>query len=178
MRFGFAPCLVGAGCDPKEPPPVSNNGPPFIVLGRSDQQPADGGTGLYVQARGGNWVGIYTEGCTHSIPPYSGVTYSCQTIPYYSAEALHFTADPENTSCRVDVTVYSICDCLADADLPYLNSASVWSWCDQVGTKIATDFEWVGPPVGDASSEAEAGDAGPSDALGGATTDGPDSGDP
>ena len=150
-------CALAAGCDPSEAPPVSDNGPPFLVLGVASTQAAtvDGGVSLYIQSRGGNYVGIRTHGCTHAFGLYSGVTASCGQTPYYSSAPLAVQADPEEQSCVVEARLYSVCDCV-DSGGPsnYESAESAFEWCDSVGTLVTTQFVALGPPGADASDDA------------------------
>jgi hypothetical protein len=164
--------LFAAACDPKEAPPASENGPPFLVVGLASAQPAtpDAGTAVYVQSRGGNYVGFVTHGCTLAFGPYEGVTESCGLTAYYGNAPLYLFADPEDEPCKLEVRLYSICDCI-DAAIPYDYSKgdSVFEWCDSTGTPVTTQVLALGPPAVDASDAAS--DAGPPDGDG--APDGP-----
>jgi hypothetical protein len=147
------------GCDPQEPPPVWENGPPFLIVAPSTEA-VDSGIALYLQSRGGNWVAISTDGCTHSLGEFAGVTQSCGQVPYSSASPLLFTVDPEDRGCVVHASLYSVCDC--DAGLPgdFSSGHSYYVWCDTTGTLVASQILSVGggvPPVEDAA--VESGDA-------------------
>jgi hypothetical protein len=174
--WALSSSVASAACDPKEPPPVGDNGPTFLVVGVAQAQPpeTDAGTTLFVQSRGGNYIGIRTIGCTHAFGPYSGVTSSCGQSPYFSSQPLYLTADPEDQPCNVDVRLYSICDCL-EGGIPYdyTNGPSVFEWCDSVGTLVSSQAitlgvapdasldvaeAGVGDGAGDASPPSETGD--------------------
>jgi hypothetical protein len=157
FRRRFA-CLLalacGAGailaCDPREPPPVAENGPAFLTVGLADHQQADGsdgGTTFFVQSRGGNYISVRTIGCTHAFGPYAGVTESCGQTPYYSAQPFYVTADPEEEPCRLEVRLYSICDCF-EGGLPfdYTNGPDFYTWCDSAGTPVSSEVVTIGPP--------------------------------
>jgi hypothetical protein len=169
-RRAFALSIAAAvapGCDPREAPPVGENGPPFLIVGRSAQaaQAADGGTALYVQARGGNWVAIHTTGCTHSVSTFSNVTRSCSQVPYYGASPLDFVVDRGDEACIVTTSLYSICDCDA-AGIPddFTSGDSYYTWCDSAGTLVTTDVTALGaaglPADGGGEGGATGGDAG------------------
>jgi hypothetical protein len=165
---------VPAGCDPSEPPPVTANGPAFLVVGvtpvAADAGPT--GTTLFVQARGGDFVAVNSVGCTHSLGPYSGVTSSCDQVSYYGSQPTFVTADPEGTPCTVDVFLYSICGCFdAGIQYDYTSGPSAFGWCDSVGTLVSEQQVTLGPPAPDASADA------PPTADGGAA-DSNDTGDP
>src|SRR4051812_37573488 len=75
-----AVALTAAGCDPKEDPAVAFVGPPFLILAKAEVQPSspEEGTTMYVQARGGTYVGLTTYGGTHSYAGQStDVAESC-----------------------------------------------------------------------------------------------------
>ncbi len=151
---GLAAGCFACGCDPSESPPLGSNGPPLVVLGRLASS-ADAGTTLYVQARGGNWVEITTEGCTHSMGTFSGATRSCGPMPYYGSAPLYFTADSEERPCIVEARLYSICDC-DDAGAPSGYTADQLAmWCETTGTLTTTQFLTLGAWPADASDEGD-----------------------
>jgi hypothetical protein len=161
-----AAATLAVACDPSGLPPASDNGPPFLIVGTSAwaDAAADAGQSLYVQSRGGNYVGIVTHGCTHALGPYADTTESCGLTSYVSTTPLYFTADPEGVPCNVEVRLYSICDCLDGGEggvvpYDYLSGSSVFQWCDSNGTPVASQVVFLGPPGTDASDVPEAGDA-------------------
>jgi hypothetical protein len=172
MRFPRRACACAgaiawtsaiAGCDPSEAPPVSDNGPAFLLLARSGTQPeAGGGIDMYIQSRGGNYVGVLTTGCTHALGPYSGVTQSCGQTAYYSSQPLYLTVYPEaHQQCTVEARLYSICDC-TEAGIPYdyASGSSVYMWCDSTGVLVTTQVATFGAPSADASTDGAVPDGG------------------
>jgi hypothetical protein len=162
----LAGLLCLSACDPSEIAPVGSNGPPFLILGE-EPRPAESpeaGTALYLQGRGGNYVGIVTHGCTHSFADYTDVTESCGLMPYYGGAALYFTADPEDDACYVEAQLYYICDC-PEAGVPVdvTSGVTAYQWCYAEGTPIATQSILIGPPGADAASIPDTGDDGGSD---------------
>lgn len=139
----LASAALALGCDPSEDPPVWRDGPPFLIVAPAGQS-VDSGIALYAQARGGNWLALSTEGCTHALGEFSGVTRSCGQVPYSSTAPLIITVDPEDTSCTVHASLYSVCDC--DAGFPGdFSSGAYYTWCDTVGTLVASQILAVGP---------------------------------
>lgn len=107
---------VFGACDPTELPPVGEVGPPFLIVAPSSQQPASvaGGTSLYIQARGGDHVGILTHGCTHTYGGLSDTeTTSCAALG--GSEPFTLLVYPTSATCTVEVRLYYLCD-----------DASVW----------------------------------------------------
>ena len=110
LGMPVAAALFGA-CDPTELPPVGEVGPPFLIVAPSSQQPAsvDGGTSLYIQARGGDHVGILTHGCTHTYGGLSDTaTTSCAALG--GSEPFTLLVYPTGTTCTVEVRLYYLCD--------------------------------------------------------------------
>ncbi|MGD0679611.1 MAG: hypothetical protein ABSC94_29840 [Polyangiaceae bacterium] len=133
------PLVVGIGCDPSESPPVGDNGPPFIVIGLAAQQPVDPtlGMNVYLQARGGNYVGIVTDGCTHDVAALTGATESCVQVPYDSAQPLSLTLQPGGVPCVVQARLYWVCDCDASGGVPPAGPSAL-DWCEFEGTLVAS----------------------------------------
>src|SRR5258705_9626970 len=80
-----------AACDPGEDPGVWNNGPTFLILGQARNQPPSpqDGTSVFIQARGGSFVGVATFGCAHRYAELlAEATNSCAELP--GAEPLYF----------------------------------------------------------------------------------------
>jgi hypothetical protein len=143
----FAIAAIGAGCDPREDAPVTQDGTPFLIVAPSDR-PADVGTALYIQARGGNWVTISTDACSHTVTKFSGVNRSCSQVPYFGAAPLEFTADPEDVPCTLTVGLYSLCACDDGGPVDFTSGPSYFDWCDGAGTLITTQSIRIGPSDG------------------------------
>jgi hypothetical protein len=98
-------------CQPSETPPVWEDGPTFLIVGNAAAQPASAaaGTNLYVQARGGDYVGIVVHGGTHKVAnmPESAAS-SCALLP--GSGPLYFAVTPEASDCVIEVRLYHLCD--------------------------------------------------------------------
>lgn len=100
-----------AGCDAGEDPDVSVAGPPFLIVAPAAIQPTspEEGTTIYVQARGGTFVGITTYGGKHRYLQLVGDTVeSCAELP--GSEPLYLIVKPDDVECIVEARLYADCD--------------------------------------------------------------------
>jgi hypothetical protein len=98
-------------CDPSEDSAVALEGPPFLIVAPSADQPTspEEGTTIYVQARGGTFVGITTYGGTHRYSALiSDATESCAELP--GSEPLYLLVKPDDEECVVEARLYADCD--------------------------------------------------------------------
>jgi len=102
--------LVVAGCN-AEDPPVWEDGPAFLIVGEAAHQGVvqSGEKRLYVQARGGDYVGIVTHGGMHALGalPTPAAT-SCAALK--GSDPLYVVIDAQDPDCVVEVRLYNVCD--------------------------------------------------------------------
>lgn len=104
----FAFAAVCAACS-SEDPPVWEDGPSFLIVGKAAKQGAPGNTRLYVQARGGDYVGIVTHGGVHALSALpTPASTSCAAL--HGSEPLYLDVHADDPNCVVEVRLYSICD--------------------------------------------------------------------
>jgi hypothetical protein len=100
-----------AGCDPKEDAEVDLAGPAFLIVAPAAEQPnsPEEGTTIYVQARGGTFVGIATYGGKHRYSALAGdAVESCAELP--GSEPLYLLVKPDDEECIVEARLYADCD--------------------------------------------------------------------
>jgi hypothetical protein len=100
-----------AGCDASEDPEVSLAGPPFLIVAPAAVQPTspEDGTTIYVQARGGTFVGITTYQGKHRYSALAGdVIESCAELP--GSAPLYLLVKPDDEECLVEARLYADCD--------------------------------------------------------------------
>jgi hypothetical protein len=100
-----------AGCDANEDPDVSVTGPSFLIVAPAAIQPTspEEGTTIYVQARGGTFVGITTYGGKHRYLQLAGdAIESCAELP--GSEPLYLLVKPDDVECIVEARLYADCD--------------------------------------------------------------------
>jgi hypothetical protein len=100
-----------AGCDPKEDAEVGSPGPSFLIVAPAAEQPdsPEEGTNVYVQARGGTFVGITTYGGRHRYSALAGdAVESCAELP--GSEPLYLLVKPDDEECIVEARLYADCD--------------------------------------------------------------------
>jgi hypothetical protein len=99
------------GCDPGEDAQVSVEGPPFLIVAPAAVQPTspEEGTTIYIQARGGTFVGIRTYSGKHQYSQLVGFAVeSCAELP--GSEPLYLLVKPDSEECVVEVRLYADCD--------------------------------------------------------------------
>lgn len=104
----FAFAAVCAACG-DEVPPVWEDGPPFLIVGNAAKQGSPGTSRIYVQARGGDYVGIVTHGGAHAMSALPAPAHtSCAAL--HGSEPLYIDVQAYDPNCLVEVRLYSICD--------------------------------------------------------------------
>jgi hypothetical protein len=144
--------VVGA-CAIHEDPIVTDNGPTFVVVGKSSAQPpkSSGSVSMYVEARGGNYVGILTHGCGHRLAGVTDEAASCGVLPD-ATNPMYFLVEPvPGQDCTVEARLYYVCD---DAGLLplHLGGLGQFKWCDAVGSLMGSVEEHLLEPT-DASTD-------------------------
>jgi hypothetical protein len=117
--LGVALLAIAQGCDPAEDPGVWEEGPPFLIVGQAVEQPASPAdwTAIYVQARGGSFVSIVTNGGKHRYTAIGqDAKASCAELP--GSEPLYLLIKPDDDECIVETRLYADCDNL-DGDLGF-----------------------------------------------------------
>jgi hypothetical protein len=112
-RWAWGVVLAGvvAGCDPGEDPQVALLGPSFLIVAPAADQPTspEEGTTIYVQARGGTFVGITTYEGRHRYSALVGdAVESCAELP--GSEPLYLLVKPDDEECIVEARLYADCD--------------------------------------------------------------------
>ncbi|HKQ69468.1 MAG TPA: hypothetical protein VJT73_09020 [Polyangiaceae bacterium] len=103
--------LLACGCDPKEDPAAEFEGPPFLIVAPAAEQAVspNEGTTIYVQARGGSYVGITTHGGSHRYQALEGDSReSCAELP--GSAPLYVIVKPDDVESLVEVRLYADCD--------------------------------------------------------------------
>jgi hypothetical protein len=122
--------LTGAACDPNEDAPVGQNGPPFLIVAPAAEQPTppDQGTTIYVQARGGDYIGLFTSEGKHRYNSL-GNDYitSCARLP--GSEPLYLLVKPNDQETMVEARLFYVCGDVAFA-------VSTLADCQAAGTLI------------------------------------------
>lgn len=92
---------------------------------------------MYVEARGGNYVGILTHGCGHSLAGPVNEAASCGVLPD-ATNPMYFLVKPvAGQQCIVEARLYYVCD---DAGLMplHLDGLGQFKWCDAVGSLMGS----------------------------------------
>jgi len=156
---------IAAGCDASEDPDVTLAGPPFLIVAPAAIQPTspEEGTTIYVQARGGSFVGITTYHGKHRYSALAGdAVESCAELP--GSAPLYMLVKPDDEECLVEARLY------ADCDPSEGGSAMALQTCNNHGSFVesavipvrAHVFNQAGYAQSDASSSVKV-DAGASD---------------
>jgi hypothetical protein len=149
--------LAIPGCDPVEDPPVAEDGPEFLTVGLAEEQPpAALGTVMFAQARGGDFLGIVSNGCSYSVGSLSDVQSSCTYLPV--ADGLRFVIAPTAASCIIEARLYLMCNATCEGGAPTVTeTAPLFSigYCDVNATLVETVSVTVAPRT--ASTDASSG---------------------
>lgn len=110
--LALASVASAAGCEPASDPAVWSNGPPFLIVGKAaaaSSPEAAPGTEVYVQGRGGNYVGILTRAGKHQYPMQeSSEIASCVPLPA-AGEPLYLYVEPTDDVSTLEARLYYFC---------------------------------------------------------------------
>jgi hypothetical protein len=118
---------------------VIDNGPTFVVVGKSSEQPplVSQGISAYVEARGGNYVGLLAHGCGLTVAGLKNQAASCGVLPD-ATDPMYFLVNAvPGKACTIEARLYYVCD---DAGLlpPGLSGLDQFQWCDTVGSLMGS----------------------------------------
>jgi hypothetical protein len=99
------------GCDPAQDAPVSSAGPAFLIVAPAAVQPSSPseGTTMYIQARGGTFVGLTSYGGKlrfAGLPEET--TETC--VELSGSEPLYVVIKPDQVESTIEVRLYADCD--------------------------------------------------------------------
>ncbi|MGA2447093.1 MAG: hypothetical protein ABTD50_00280 [Polyangiaceae bacterium] len=146
--------VATSGCDPAEDPPVAQAGPEFLIVAPAQEQPSPSlGTVMFAQARGGDFLGIVTHGCSYDVGSLLDVQSSCTYLPV--ADALRFIIEPTTESCLVEARLYLMCSESCEGGAPMATQTEPLfsiGYCDDNATLVETVAVTVAPPTGPADA--------------------------
>ena len=99
------------GCDPAQDAPASSAGPAFLIVAPAAVQPSSPseGTTMYIQARGGTYVGLTSYGGKlrfAGLPEET--TETC--VELSGSEPLYVVIKPDRVESTIEVRLYADCD--------------------------------------------------------------------
>jgi hypothetical protein len=156
--LALALSFSGAACDPAEDPAVWKEGPAFLTVAPSADQPStdERGTSIFVQARGGSFVSIVTYGGKHRYTTLPNeMTVSCAVLP--GPEPMYLFVKPDGRECTLEARLYTACD-------PGMDSSVSLGICGGQDTYVASAALTIARPnldgspslLGDAVTEPDA----------------------